>query len=382
MNSLGYDYAAGIFSAAEPPCLSLYQPTHRRHPENQQDPIRFRNLLKALEQSLRQKYATRDVRPLMEPFQTLAEDSGFWNHALDGLAVLAAQGVFRVYRLQRPVAELAVVADSFHIKPLIRIIQSADRYQILGLNRHGIKLFEGNRDALDEIELHPAISQMITQVLGDDFKESHVTVWTHGSDSSRASVRSGQGSKADVVDSETERFFRAVDRAVLEHCSRPSGLPLLLAALPEHQSLFRRNSHNPFLLAEGIDSHPDAMPIATLRDRAWRTVEPRYLARSAALVDMFGAARPRGLSDDDVTQVANNALAGRVATLLIEADRLVPGRIDPTTGEIELKDLADPEVDDLLDDLAELVLKNGGQVVVMPAERMPTRTGIAALYRF
>lgn len=96
MNSLGYDYAAGIFSAAEPPCLSLYQPTHRRHPENQQDSIRFRNLLKALEQSLRQKYATRDVRPLMEPFQTLAEDRGFWNHTLDGLAVLAAQGVFRV----------------------------------------------------------------------------------------------------------------------------------------------------------------------------------------------------------------------------------------------------------------------------------------------
>ena len=30
-------------------CLSLYQPTHRRHPDNQQDPIRFRHLVKALE---------------------------------------------------------------------------------------------------------------------------------------------------------------------------------------------------------------------------------------------------------------------------------------------------------------------------------------------
>ena len=28
---------------AEPPCLSLYQPTHRHHPDNLQDPIRFRN---------------------------------------------------------------------------------------------------------------------------------------------------------------------------------------------------------------------------------------------------------------------------------------------------------------------------------------------------
>ena len=101
MNSLLNDYAAGILRTPEPPCLSLYQPTHRHHPDNQQDPIRFRNLLKALEESLRQKYSTCDVRPLLERFQTLAEDHSFWNYTLDGLALLAGPGVFRVYRPQR-----------------------------------------------------------------------------------------------------------------------------------------------------------------------------------------------------------------------------------------------------------------------------------------
>jgi hypothetical protein len=90
-----------------------------------------------------------------------------------------------------------------------------------------------------------------------------------------------------------------------------------LAALPEHQSLFRQLSHNRFLLPEGIDIHPDAMSSATLRDRAWRAVEPRYLARSAALVDMLGAARPRGLSDDDVARVANKALEDRIRRALV-----------------------------------------------------------------
>mgnify|MGYP001099305636 CR=1 FL=1 len=32
---------AELHSAQVPPCLSLYQPTHRRYPENQQDQIRF-----------------------------------------------------------------------------------------------------------------------------------------------------------------------------------------------------------------------------------------------------------------------------------------------------------------------------------------------------
>jgi hypothetical protein len=36
----------------------------------------------------------------------------------------------------------------------------------------------------------------------------------------------------------------------------------------------------------------------------------------------------------------------------------------------------------MLDDLGELVIKKGGQIVIVPTERMPTRTGIAAIYRY
>ena len=33
-------------------------------------------------------------------------------------------------------------------------------------------------------------------------------------------------------------------------------------------------------------------------------------------------------------------------------------------------------------DLGERVLRTGGEVVIVPAERMPTQTGAAAIYRF
>ncbi len=381
MDSLENDYAAGLLDAHEPPCISLYQPTHRHHPENEQDPIRFRNLIKALEESLRQKYATHEIQPLLEPFLALADAHDFWNHTLDGLAVLGAPGMFRVYRLRRPVAELVVVADSFHTKPLVRILQSADRYQILGLSRQEIKLFEGNRDALDEIEPDRGVPRTMIEALGEELTEPHLTVAAYGGVGGPG-MHHGHGGKKDEVENDAERFFRAVDRGVLEHHSRPSDLPLLLAALPENQSIFRRVSHNPFLVAEGIDIHPDALPIDALRDLAWRVVEPQYLARLAELVEKFEGARSKGLSADELAQVAKAAEAGRVATLLIEADREVPGRIDAATGQIEFDNLANPEVDDVLDDLGALVLKKGGHIVIVPAERMPTETGIAAIYRY
>ncbi|HEX6173384.1 MAG TPA: hypothetical protein VF089_05170 [Candidatus Binatia bacterium] len=382
MHSLINDYQAGLLGAHEPPCLSLYQPTHRAYPENQQDPIRFKNLLKSLEQSLRQKYTTRDVKPLLQPFQDLSANQDFWNHTQDGLAVLGAPGLFRVYRLQRVVPELSVVADSFHIKPLIRILQSSDRYQLLGLNRREVKLFEGNRDALDEIEPAPGVPRTITDALGDELTEPHLTVASYGTGAAGPAMRHGHGAKKDEVDVDAERFFRAVDRAVLEHHSRPSGLPLILAALPEHHSLFRQVSQNSFLVSEAVDIHPDALSGEALRERAWRVIEPRYLARLATLVDEFGKAKSNGLGSDDAALIAEAAAAGRVATVLIEAERHVPGRIDQVSGRVEFGDLAHPEVDDLLDDIGELVLEKGGQVVVVPAERMPVETGVAAIYRF
>ena len=374
---------AKLGSVHQPPCLSLYQPTHRSHPENQQDPIRFRNLVKDLETLLRQQYPAVEARLLLESFQVLAHDADFWSHTLDGLAVLGGPGGFRVFRLQRPVAELAVVADSFHTKPLRRFLQSVDRYQVLGLSLHKIQLYEGNRDALDEIDPAPGVPRSITEALGDELTEPHSIVSSYGGlGAGHSPMHSGQGGKNDEADGDAEKFFRAIDRAVLEDHSRPSGLPLILAALPEHHHLFHRVSQNPFLLTEGLTINPDVLPIDELRERVWQVVEPQHQARLATLADEAAVAKSKGLGSDDLAEVAEAAAAGRVATLLIEADRQIAGRLDRSTGQIADAELGDPQVDDLLDDLGELVAKMGGRVLVIPAEQMPGRTGLAATYRY
>ena len=62
MDALERDYRTVLLAAREPPCLSLYQPTHRRHPENQQDPIRFRNLLKAISPDIIEAALIEDIK--------------------------------------------------------------------------------------------------------------------------------------------------------------------------------------------------------------------------------------------------------------------------------------------------------------------------------
>ena len=319
---------------------------------------------------------------MLNPFRTLAPDTDFWNHTWDGLAVLGATGVFQVIKLQRPVSELAVVANSFHVKPLLRMLQSADRYQVLSLNRRQIKLFEGNRDRLDEVDLAPGVPRTITEALGAELTKPHQTVASYGGTAQGVSMRHGHGSKKDEAGIDEARFFRAVDRAILEHYSRPSGMPLILAALTEYHTPFRQVSHNPLLVDRGIEVDPGSLTNEQLRARAWALVEPDFRARLQVLVERFEDARSKGRSADDLAQVALAAAASRVELLLVEAERRIPGQLDPVTGRLTLGPLEDPQVDDLLDDLAELVLSRGGQIVVVSAADMPTAMGVAAVFRF
>jgi len=62
---------------------------------------------------------------------------------------VAASGRFKVFGFQRTTPELPIVADSFHTKPLLRLLQSADGFQVLALNLQEIKLFERSREVLD-----------------------------------------------------------------------------------------------------------------------------------------------------------------------------------------------------------------------------------------
>ena len=262
MHQITTEQLTRLIAAHEPPCISLYQPTHRRHPENQQDPIRYRNLLVELETSLREKYPTRQVRTILEKFHSLSATTRFWNHRTDGLAIFSSPERFELFELQRPIRELLVVADSFHTKPLIRILQSADRYQILCLNRHEAKLYEGNRDALDPVEL-TNVPSTIADVLGDERSPPTQMVGSYGTRTGGGgtAVHHGHGPQTDMVEADMLKFFRAVDRGILEHHSRPSGLPLMLAALPEYHQPFREVSHNPLLMGDGIMVNPDALSI-------------------------------------------------------------------------------------------------------------------------
>lgn len=185
------------------------------------------------------------------------------------------------------------------------------------------------------------------------------------------------------MDSDAQRFFRLVAGEVHDRYSKPVGLPLLLAALPEHHNLFNQVNKNPFLLREGIEINPQAISIEKLAELSWKVMQPIYLKKLNTMVEKFNQAKSHGLGSDTMDEVIEAAEAGRVDTLFIEAHRVIAKRLrNKVTGTFEPTDVTQPVLDDELDGVGELVSKMGGTVVVIPKAQMPVDTGLAAIFRY
>lgn len=370
-----------LLAVAESPCLSLYMPTHRTHPENLQNPVRFKNLMKELETSLLTKYSKDEIEKHLQPLVEITSGDGFWNYTSEGLAIFSSPGYSKAVDLATSPKEMAIVADTFHTKPIQYYLQSTDRFHVLAINRHDIQLFEGNRHSLVELELHALVPATMTDALGEEKTDKHSTVASYGG--TGASMHHGHGGKKEEVDIDSERYFRAVAESVAEHYSKPTGIPLLLAALPEYHHLFHQVNKNPLLLEDGIKINPTAVSIDKMAAMAWEIMEPEFLKKQEELVSRYNQSKANGLGSEDIKEVAVALVEGRVDTLLIEADRIIASRItNLVTGNVQNKAINNPRVDDLLDDMSELAIRMGGQVTVLNPDQMPSESGVAAILRY
>ena len=126
--------------------------------------------------------------------------------------------------------------------------------------------------------------------------------------------------------------------------------------------------------------------LARLKDKFGDTI----VAADLEAVDPWIGVSPEGLvglcqylkSESDLAGLGRLAVAGRLRTLLVEGGRVVSGTLDQTTGAVEIHQGDDsPTAGDVLDDLTDLTIRHGGDVLVLSADEMPVETGAAGVLR-
>lgn len=371
------------------PCISLYLPTHRAGLEWKKDPIRLKNLIREGEEQLAER-GLQDgrVQELLEPARDLLPDDGFWRHQSDGLALFLADGDMRGYRLPQRFDELVLVQDRFHVKPLIPLISNDGNFNLLAISQNHVRLFEGSRDGLREMDLAD-IPENLREAVGYDWEERSLQFHTGAGPAGggspagrpRQAMFHGHGEPKDDAKEELEVFLRTVDDGI-RRLIEDGQAPLVVAAVDYEIALYRRISKHSNLLEKGITGNPEHVPVHELHEKAWALVRPRFQQAVVEAAERYEELAGSGRTNSDPREVVPAAADGRVDTLFIPRGQRLWGRYDPEVRSVRREDGPGPGIDDLFDLAAIHTLTRRGTVYSVSDEEVPGPGPLAAIYRY
>jgi len=286
-----------------------------------------------------------------------------------------------IYHLDKAVEELAVVANTYHLKPLYKYFQALKVYDILALDTDRFELYQGHKHHVEKIDIPEGVKTTSTEVLGKDHTESYQTHGTYGG-AYDGSTFHGYGGKSDDLEIDRINFFRYVDQAVYENLSKHSEHPLVLLALKEHHHDFMDLSKNSYLLEDTIEGSIKDMDEDKIQEVLKKINKKSYLEHINKIIENYHSLKNKHQSTDDINKIIKAFVERKVDTLFLENDKVLPGKIDHKQNKYLKDNLKDPKVDDILDDLIELAHQSGARVYILDADKMPSTTGVAAIFRY
>lgn len=386
---------------ARPPCVSIYMPTVRPATESFQNRTRLKNLLRQAEEQLVAR-GDAGVEELLAPARDLMADTAFWQHPDDGLAVFLAPGIAHHFRVTEAFRELAFVGDRFHLTPLLPLMSGNGHFHLLALSQKDVRLYAGDRDALQEVSLR-GVPRNVQAALHYDVSEHAVqfhstpatpqTTGSRGRPSAagqavpsgrRQGMFHGHGVVDDDAKEQVQRFFQVLADSLEKvwHRHQPP-LPLVLAGVDYERAMFRAASSHPRILDRGVDGNTEYISTEELFERVRPIVEPllheELRHKAAAFQDLAGTPR----ASTDLEEVLLAAADGRVDTLFCDTTVQRWGRFDKTTRSLEVHGNREPGDEELVDRAVHETVFHGGVAYPVNEGTGVMATGpVAAVFRY
>jgi hypothetical protein len=319
--------------ASRGPMISLYLSKDVAILDQKSFSDRWKDLLQKAEYYLLKDYTRSFVDNFMKKLRTGAFLDRL--EGLDrGLVVFYAEDCFDgevgFLRVQSAINDLVIVADSFHIKPLIRIKNTSRGFFIVTMSSRAINVLienNGHLVRLDSYRNEPGMN-------GSNKKESK------------------------------DFFLNAAQE--LNKLFTAYRLPIILAGVKDHIGHMKKLLNQSMLMSESIVGNVEKMKSNELREKAYEILTPYYDEQELDAVGELEVAMSKDRAITYLEDIAISAVYGKIQKLFVVENRFVWGSINKMTGEIFIEPKrVNAHDDDILDDLCQMVLAKGGEVVVV-----------------
>lgn len=367
--------------------VSIYMPTARAGKRVRQNPIRFKNLLRRAEKKLQDSgVRTTEIKQLLRPGFALIDDALFWRNQSDGFVAYFSPDRCRHYRLPYRFKPTVTVSSRFFIQPILSYFSEGGKYYVLELSKKRVRLLEGTRVALREIQLRDVPTSLADITKYDDPERQvqfHTGTPARPQRGKRSAVFHGQGVGTDGRKHKKKilEFLRRIDKGLytfLEH----ERAPLILVGVDYILDMYRDINQYEHVFDETITGNPERMKERDIHKETWRIVKPFFLETKRRSLENYRQLAHTEQTTDDITRIVPAAYNGHVVCLFAARRRHFWGQFNPEDSKVSFTDKPMIRSYDLLDFAVVHTLLHRGIVYVLEQRKMPTSSAIAAILRF
>ena len=297
---------------------------------------KWKESLSKAEYFLAKDYGKSFVHSFMEPLW-LTDCVQKLEHLDKGIIVFYSAVMQGYLRVQTSLNDLVVVADSFHIKPLLRIKNNERGFFLVSISVKAINVW---------VEINGHLYRMET------FRNE-------------AELEDNNSKNTNKNPRESKDFISYIATDLNKLLSTYK-LPIILAGVQEHLGHMRKYLDHTMVLEESIIGNVEREKIEVLREKCFELLEPYYRKKELKAIEELNLAVSKNNAITYIEDIAVSAVYGKIRKLFVVENRQIWGEINKQTGEIFISPLqTDSHDDDILDDICQIVLAHNGEVVVL-----------------
>ncbi|TVQ19846.1 MAG: hypothetical protein EA361_00510 [Bacteroidetes bacterium] len=324
------------------PCVTISLNTHRTHPDNAQDEILLRTLLREANERVINEFGKRPVAQLLEKIETVANEVDV-NYNLDSLHIFLSNDTQEIVKSSWETSNSGVhISDSFAIRSLIKNYNRSESYLVMLLSQSSVQLFEAIND------------DIIQEVLNEDFPFSGNRHYNTHAD---------RGSDANHLDDLVREFLNKVDKALVR-VHNETELKCVVVATEDIYSRLQQVADQPnvYLGYASIDFNN----VAThqIVKQSWELVKEQQKQRRTEAISEMQEAIAQSKVLTDLQEIYQASIDGRGDLLIVHKDfSQAVAMKDERTFDL-VHDLATPNaIDDITSMIAWEVISKKGRVV-------------------
>jgi hypothetical protein len=365
-------------------CISVFLPTHKAGVDvnEQKDSLAFKNALQKISVMLYEKQMpASEIEKILEPGYTLLRNEDFWRKLSEGLAIFIAGGYFKFVKMPFTPKEEILVNKSFYLSQLIPLLASKEHFYLLVISKKQAKLFRANAFGMEFISI-PEMPNGVDDVVHFEEKEDQKLFRTGSSGDGAGANYHGIGAGKPDEKVNVASYLEEVDDTIWKEVLHNENAPLLLAGVEYLIPIYKQVSDYNFIWYDAITGSHEHDDVNSLYSLALEKMQPYFQERLVKALASYGNQSATNLTSSNPKEIIPAAHYAKVAHLFIQKDERLWGRFDERNNILTLHENQDDEDECMLDKAAIKTILNGGEVHILPKEKMPGNSKMAALMRY